>query len=416
MSTTNKPKIFVSTYACEPGLGSEIGVGWHWVLEMSKHFELWVLTRESNRGTIEPWIAAHPEFSGIHFLFFDLPKWARFWKKGMRGVRTYYNIWQLCTNRIVKRTMQENDIKIFHHLTYGNVLWKVSSYGRKQFFVWGPVGGLETIPAEYSRQYARKSRLIEWMRRAAVKMLPLNLGFKKRCKNADLILCKTEITRDHIPARQRDKSVLFTDVAVENNATAINTNSKENDTVEFITVGRLDAWRGFDLVIESFARVAKTNKKLHLTIVGKGADKARLKSIAESLGVQEQITFTGKVAMDEYYRLLAESDVVVNASLKEGAVTVSFDSMAMGKPLICLDTTGYTRYFSNEYAVVIPRTGREEVIDNLTAAMTRFADADERNTIGEKARNAGAQFTWAARGEEFKELLVRIWRNNIKSN
>ena len=402
-------KIFVSAYACEPGLGSEIGVGWHWVLEMSKHFELWVLTRESNRGTIEPWIALHPEFSGIHFHYFDLPKWARFWKKGLRGVRTYYNIWQVCTNSIVKRTMRENGIKAFHHLTYGNVLWKVSSYGQKQFFIWGPVGGLETIPAEYSTHYAGKSRLIEWVRRLAVKALPLNFGFKKRCKNADLMLCKTEITRDLIPAKYRNKAVLFTDVAVEENPTAItkSTNGKDNGIVEFITVGRLDAWRGFDLVIESFARVAKENKKLHLSIVGKGADKQRLKGIAKSLGVQEQVTFTGNVPMDEYYRLIAASDVVVNASLKEGAVTVSFDSMAMGKPLICLDTTGYTRYFSNEYAVVIPRTGREEVIDNLAAAMERMTSADERTAIGEKARNAGAQFTWEARGEEFKEMLMK---------
>ena len=407
MSTTNKPKIFVSAYACEPGLGSEIGVGWHWVLEMSKHFELWVLTRESNRCTIEPWISDHPEFSGIHFFYFDLPKWARFWKKGLRGVRTYYNIWQACTNRIVKRTMQDNNIKIFHHLTYGNVLWKVSSYGQKQFFIWGPVGGLETIPAEYSTHYAGKSRLIEWVRRLAVKALPLNSGFKKRCKNADLMLCKTEITRDLIPAKYRNKAVLFTDVAVEENPTAItkSTNGKDNGIVEFITVGRLDAWRGFDLVIESFARVAKENKKLHLSIVGKGADKQRLKGIAKSLGVQEQVTFTGNVPMDEYYRLIAASDVVVNASLKEGAVTVSFDSMAMGKPLICLDTTGYTRYFSNEYAVVIPRTGRNEVIANLATAMERMTNADERKSFGEKAKNAGAQFTWQARGEEFKELL-----------
>ena len=405
--STEKTKIFVSAYACEPGLGSEIGVGWHWVLEMSKHFELWVLTRESNRGTIEPWIAEHPEFSGIHFLYFDLPKWARFWKKGLRGVRTYYNIWQACTNRIVKRTMRENGIKVFHHLTYGNVLWKVSSYGRKQFFVWGPVGGLETIPAEYSTHYAGKSRLIEWVRRMAVKMLPLNFGFKKRCKKADLMLCKTEITRDLIPAKYRNKAVLFTDVAVEKQPTIANADSKANSAVKFITVGRLDAWRGFDLVIESFARVAKENKKLHLSIVGKGADKQRLKGIAKSLGVQEQVTFTGNVPMDEYYRLLAESDVVVNASLKEGAVTVSFDSMAMGKPLICLDTTGYTRYFSNDYAIVIPRTGREEVINNLAAAMERMTSSDERTAIGEKARNAGAQFTWQARGEEFKELLIK---------
>ena len=406
MTPTDKLKIFVSAYACEPGLGSEIGVGWHWVLEMSKHFELWVLTRESNRGTIEPWIAAHPEFNGIHFLYFDLPKWARFWKKGLRGVRTYYNIWQACTNRIVKRTMRENGIKVFHHLTYGNVLWKVSSYGQKQFFIWGPVGGLETIPAEYSNHYASKSRLIEWVRRAAIKALPANLGFKKRCKNADLMLCKTEITRDLIPARHRERAVLFTDVAVEKQP-IIAINDYCSQKIEFITIGRLDAWRGFDLVIESFACAAKTNRNMHLTIVGKGADKARLKGIAEKLDVQELVTFTGKVSMDEYYRLLAASDVVVNASLKEGAVTVSFDSMAMGKPLICLDTTGYTRYFSNDYAVVIPRTGREKVITNLAAAMERMTDADERTAIGEKAKNVGAQFSWAARGEEFKELLMK---------
>lgn len=405
MSPT-KLRIFVSAYACEPGLGSEIGVGWHWVLEMSKHFELWVLTRESNRGTIEPWIMQHPEFAGIHYLYFDLPKWARFWKKGMRGVRTYYNIWQYCTNRIVKRTMRKNDIKIFHHLTYGNVLWKVSSYGSKQFFVWGPVGGLETISAEYSNHYARKSRIIEWVRRATIKMLPINFGFKRRCRNADLILCKTEITRDLIPAKYRDKSVLFTDVAVDRITQKENVAKRDNGTIEYITVGRLDAWRGFDLVIESFARAAANDKRMHLTIVGKGSDKARLAGLVEKLGLQEQVTFTGKVAMDEYYRLLANADAVVNASLKEGAVTVSFDTMAMGKPLICLDTTGYTRYFSNEYAVVIPRTSRKEVIAEIASAMKRLKDENERRTIGEKAKNAGKQFLWESRGIEYRDILM----------
>lgn len=410
--TTTKHKIFVSAYACEPGLGSEIGVGWHWVLEMSRYFELWVLTRESNRPTIEPWIAAHPEYSGIHFLYFDLPRWARFWKKGLRGVRTYYNIWQYCTNRIVKRTMRENNIKIFHHLTYGNVLWKVSSYGQKQFFIWGPIGGLETIPAEYSRHYTGKARIIEWVRRMAIKMLPLNFGFKQRCKNADLMLCKTEITRNLIPAKYRDKTVLFTDVAVEQITQTAQEHCDKKDYIGYLTVGRLDAWRGFDLAIESFARVARNNPKLHLTMVGKGTDKARLQTLAKSLCIEEQVIFTGKVDMSEYYRLLAAADVVINPSLKEGAVTVSFDTMAMGKPLICLDTTGYTRYFSNEYAVVIPRTTRNEVIDKLSCAIERMSDADERKNIGEKAKNAGAQFTWEARGREFRDLLIERIKHN----
>lgn len=411
--THPKHKFFVSAYACEPGQGSEIGVGWHWVLEMSRYFELWVLTRESNRPTIEPWIKEHPEYRNIHFLYFDLPKWAKFWKKGLRGVRTYYNIWQFCTNGIVKRTMRENGIKIFHHITYGNVLWKVSSYGQKQFFVWGPVGGLETIPAEYSNHYERKARIIEQVRRAAIKLLPVNWGFKQRCKRADLILCKTEITRDLIPAKYRDKAVLFTDVAVESLAQHTGNQVTKSNCINFITVGRLEAWRGFDIAIESFAKAAKERNDIHLTIVGKGDDKERLKAIAKQQGIENKITFTGKVEMEEYYRLLAASDVAINASLKEGAVTVSFDTLAMGKPLICLDTTGYTRYFSNEYAVVIPRTSRKDVIEKMSAAIVRLCDKAERKYLGDKAKSAGAQFTWQARGEEFRNLLMSKIKSSI---
>lgn len=405
--SSKKDKIFVSAYACEPGLGSEIGVGWHWVLQMSRFFELWVLTRESNRHTIEPWVEAHPEYRNIHFLYYDLPRWARFWKKGLRGVRTYYNLWQMMTNRIVKRTMQANGIKIFHHLTYGNVLWRVSSYGQKQFFVWGPVGGLETIPAEYSRHYQRKARIVEWLRRTVVGLLPVNRGFVKRCKQANLILCKTEITRNLIPAKYRGKSVLFTDVAVENLRERSGADSTKGETTEFITVGRLDAWRGFDLVIESFAKAAERHPHLHLTIVGKGDDRERLAAIAERLHVASKITFTGKVEMQEYYSLLAKADVVVNASLKEGAVTVSFDSMAMGKPLICLDTTGYTRYFSNDYAVVIPRRSRNEVIEEMSKAIALMCDEERRKETGRKAKKAGATFSWDARGDEYHALLTK---------
>lgn len=403
-----KQKIFVSAYACEPGLGSEIGVGWHWVLEMSKYFDLWVLTRRSNQYTIEPWIADHPEYSHIRFLYFDLPKWARFWKKGLRGVRTYYNIWQWLTNGIVRRTMQENDISIFHHLTYGNVLWKVSSYGQKQFFIWGPAGGVETIPEEYSRLYPRKMQLVEWLRRTVAGNLRFNIGFKRRCKNADLILCKTEILRQHIPAYYQDKAILFTDVAVDNllDTPAI-TESVPDKRVEFITVGRLDPWRGFDLAIEALAKATEKNVNIHLTIIGKGADKERLNTLIAQLNLTDKVTMAGAVSMERYQEYIRNCDVVVNASLKEGAVTVSFDSMAMGKPLICIDTTGYTRYFSPEYAEIIQRNDRKSTIQALADSMLKLTDAHTRYEMGKKAQQAGNQFTWASRGEEIYAAITK---------
>ncbi len=408
-----KPKIFVSAYACEPGLGSEIGVGWHWVLEMSREFELWVLTRESNRGTIEPWIAEHPEYAGIHFLYFDLPKWARFWKKGLRGVRTYYNIWQALTNRIVKRTMLDNGIEVFHHVTYGNAMWPVSSYGSRQTFIWGPIGGLETIPEDYSCHYGKKAALIERIRRIAVKRTAASRAFKQRCRRADLIICKTELTQSLLPRDTVKKSVVLTDVAADIKERAIA--STAHSGVNFIAVGRLDAWRGFDIAILALAEAVKTNGNIHLTILGKGIDRERLEAIAKDAGVEDKVTFTGQVSSDKYEQLMAEADVVLNPSLKEGAVTVSFDAMALGKPLIALDTTGYTRNFSSSHSIIIPRGERSATISAFADAMLQLAQNPTlRQSMSTAASQAATTHSWLYHGNEIRELLKQKCLNSIQ--
>lgn len=400
-------KIFVSAYACEPGLGSEIGVGWHWVLEMSRRFELWVLTRESNRHTIEPWIASHPEYSGIHFIYFDLPKWARFWKKGLRGVRTYYNIWQALTDRIVKRVMKDNDIRIFHHVTYGNALWPVSDYGSRQTFIWGPIGGLETIPEDYTCHYGAKLRLLESVRRSMVKRAVRSRSFKRRACRANLILCKTEDTMRLLPEEARERAVLFTDVAADTSVKNQEAKTAPHDGLNCIAVGRLDAWRGFDIAILAVAEALKSHSGIHLSIVGKGADRERLEALAGSLGVSDNVSFLGAVSPERYRALMSRSDVVLNPSLKEGAVTVSFDAMAMGKPLVAVDTGGYTRYFKPEYSIVIPRGKRKETIENLAGAILKLTDDELRARMGERAVDASAGFTWTNHGKEICDIINR---------
>ena len=46
-------RIIVSAYGCEPGKGSEQGVGWNWVLQLAKLTEVVVITRLNNRKAIE---------------------------------------------------------------------------------------------------------------------------------------------------------------------------------------------------------------------------------------------------------------------------------------------------------------------------------------------------------------------------
>ncbi len=401
-------KIFVSAYACEPNLGSEIGVGWHWVLEMSKYFELWVLTRESNRKNIEPWIAEHPEYCGIHWLYYDLPKWARWWKKGLRGVRTYYNIWQWMTNSIVKRTMQKEGIHVFHHLTYGNALWKVSSYGQKQTFIWGPIGGLETIPKEFSKHYGWKWRMVEMVRRSTIGLLPMNTSFQKRCKNTNLIFCKTEDTRSLIPERYRTKAILMTDVAVDIEKSQYNEINKDDNKISVLTVGRLDAWRGFDLVIEAFTMLAEKQKNIELYILGDGSDKSRLTKIINASVARENIKLLGKVSQEQYNIYMQNCDIVVNAALKEGAVTVAFDAIANGKPLVCIETGGYTRALTSGMCEIIAKHDRQQTIHELFKGMERFCKQEERHNALNECHSIIKELSWETKGKAVRDAILGI--------
>lgn len=97
MKSVKPLKILLSAYACEPGKGSEPGVGWNWALSLARRgHQVWVLTRSNNRAAIEQAVAEgkQPELVKLNWLYYDVPKWASWWKKGGRGVHLYYFLWQ----------------------------------------------------------------------------------------------------------------------------------------------------------------------------------------------------------------------------------------------------------------------------------------------------------------------------------
>jgi len=404
---TNRPKIFISAYACEPNLGSEIGVGWHWVLEMSKYFNLWVLTRKSNQKNIENWLKENPLENTPHFIYFDLPPKLRFWKKGLKGVRLYYLLWQNLTDKLVRQTMEENGISVYHLLTYGNAFWPASRYGQKQVFIWGPTSVGSYIPSKFSKYYGAENQLKEAFQRFMSQTLNFNIGFKKRCRDSRLILCKTEHTLRSIPVHYRNKAIVFTDVAVQLFDTSKFQRKVFGNCINYLAVGRLESWRGFDLLIEAFAGAVKHNSNLHLDILGDGNDKGRLSFLITKFRMTNHIVLAGHVSMDEYYQFMANCDVIVNPALKEGAVTTAFDSMSFAKPLICINTGGYTRYFSTDYAIVLDMQSRDSLITNLSSAILRLTDDKLRKCLSDKIMDIRNQFTWEEKGRQIRDVILK---------
>lgn len=78
-----KKTILATAYAVNPYKGSEDGMGWNYVCQIARFNKVIAVTRKNNRESIEKYLSENsvPEAGNIRFLYYDLPKWTRFWKR-----------------------------------------------------------------------------------------------------------------------------------------------------------------------------------------------------------------------------------------------------------------------------------------------------------------------------------------------
>src|ERR1017187_5394526 len=111
-------KVLMSAYACEPGKGSEPGVGWNWALQMARFHDIWVITRTNNREAIQAYCDQYA-LKNPRFVFVDLPSPFLRLKKGLGqlGLNVYYLLWQVLARSRCQRLVKEEGIDLAHHVS-----------------------------------------------------------------------------------------------------------------------------------------------------------------------------------------------------------------------------------------------------------------------------------------------------------
>jgi GalNAc-alpha-(1->4)-GalNAc-alpha-(1->3)-diNAcBac-PP-undecaprenol alpha-1,4-N-acetyl-D-galactosaminyltransferase len=147
-----------------------------------------------------------------------------------------------------------------------------------------------------------------------------------------------------------------------------------------IAMGRLVPQKGFDLLLEAFARIAGKHSEWSLKVLGKGPLKAQLEAQAESLGLKNRVNFAGTVP--DPFPVLRDADLFVFSSRFEGFGNALAEAMACGLPVISFDCpAGPSDIILNGVnGVLVPR----EDVAALANAMDRLMSEP-----AERARLAG---------------------------
>lgn len=111
----------------------------------------------------------------------------------------------------------------------------------------------------------------------------------------------------------------------------------------FIAVGRIEAVKQFDKLIESFARVFGDDASVSLTIVGDGKERESLVKLIEQLGIQDQVKLVGRKSREETARLVAKADCLVCCSRFETFGVPVIEAWASGIPVVCTDAAAVAK-------------------------------------------------------------------------
>ncbi len=175
------------------------------------------------------------------------------------------------------------------------------------------------------------------------------------------------------------------------------------DAPTFAYLGRLKRYKGVDLVLRAFARLAHPAARLE--IAGTGDHRPALEALARSLDLTARVRFLGFVSESEKVALLRRAWALCFASPKEGWGITNLEAAACGTPVVASRSPGLRESVRDGATGFLTPHGD---VDALAAAMRRLADDPALVArMGAEGRRFAQTFTWERAAAETAAHVAR---------
>lgn len=169
-----------------------------------------------------------------------------------------------------------------------------------------------------------------------------------------------------------------------------------------VAVGRLVPQKGFDLLLESFARVADRIPQWSLVIWGEGPERAALEAQRDALGLHDRVAMPGVTT--EHGGWLRDADIFVLSSRYEGWGIVIGEAMAAGVPTISFDCQwGPGEMIVDDVSGLLVPDGDVAALGEAIAALCE--DPERRERLSQSARIASQRFKI--------DSILRQWEETV---
>lgn len=402
-----KDNILIIAYACEPNASSEPGVGWNFVKEISKDSNVWVVTRSNNREIIEKENNLTKN-DNVNWVYVDLSYRFRWLKKNMPlGIQFYYMLWQWKVFFRCRKLIEEVDFKLVHHLTFGVTWLAPIACLLKPPFIWGPIGGGDTVPVGYllkERFPAIAQELLYFtLTKVVCRISLLNYIARNRAK---FILFRSKSVDAQFPKTNIHSRCVISETATSDIKSVLTIKPKE---INAICVGRHQYWKGYRYAVEGFCKYLANGGTGTLHMFGDGPESAMLKDIHRSYGSPVEVKFHGNVSHDKVLEALETATVLIHPSFRDGGSWSVIEALSHSVPVIAQNASGTADIVTEDCGILVD-TQDVELSDGIANALKTIANNDsliEKLSSGAIER-IQCNYTWEKRAQDLKAIYSKI--------
>lgn len=390
--------ILINAYACAPNWGSEQGMAWHWITELAKMHNLYVITEGEWKKEIEEAVALLDVKDNIHFYYNPVSDKIRSmcWNQGDWRFYWYYRKWQKKTLTIARQICSEHRIDIIHQLNMigfrePGYLWNIYD----THYIWGPVGGMEIVPLSYlsGMPLSKKTKYI------VKNMLNhLQIRYSTRvCKaihRADIVIAATQGTYNSFVKLHHIKPVYMNEAGctILEQHTAHNFNK---DQLDILWVGRFLDTKKLDIAIRTIAKVKDLPVFLHIVGSGSDTENAMYQQMADKMGISNNIKWYGKLANKKVQEMMNQMDLFLFTSVLEGTPHVVLEAITNCLPILCIDTCGQGQLVNEAIGWKVPLTNPQQNSTDFAAILRRIIiNRDEIKQKSDNCKQRQRKLSW----------------------
>ena len=156
------------------------------------------------------------------------------------------------------------------------------------------------------------------------------------------------------------------------------------DVKRVVAVGKLVPQKGFDLLLKAWHKAIQHEQDWKLQIIGAGVEENNLKSLCNSLGLDNSVEFVGKTNdVQSYYK---NASIYVMSSRFEGFGFVLIEAKELGLPIVSFDCPyGPGEVVRDRIDGLLAKS--ENIDDFCEKLLILMQDAELRKKYGQNALN-----------------------------